>query len=135
MIITGEAFVAAVSRQRDRHVLARDAADEVRRDHGAVGEGLIEVADELLEGDPYVGAKDLDVMIRPEVLGHLVGPGDLIEHLIGKPDREGPDPMRRGARHQCHDKARVDTARKKRADRHVAGEMQIGRSDDANPRC
>ena len=47
--VAGEALVAAVARQRDRHVLARELAHAVGRDRRAVGVGLVVEARELVD--------------------------------------------------------------------------------------
>ena len=45
--VAGEGLVAAVAGERDRDVLPRHLREALRRDRGAVGEGLSVVADRL----------------------------------------------------------------------------------------
>ena len=89
--VAREEFVAAISRQADRDVLARELGHVVGRNRGRVGKRLVVVHREPLGDGDAVGRDDLLVMIRVERHGGLPGVVQLVVGRIAEADRERVD--------------------------------------------
>ena len=91
-IIAGEQLVAAVAGQRDRHLLARKAADEKGRDLGGVGERLVvDFRQERNDVASFVDRHIMFVVNRAEVLRDRLGMDGLVKAGFLEPDRKGAD--------------------------------------------
>ena len=87
--VAGEALVAAVAVQRDRHVLARQLGEVEARDRRAVGERLAVVPDEPRQELDRVRL-DLELVVLGAVeRGHLPRMRGLVVGRDVEADREG----------------------------------------------
>ncbi len=131
-LVAAEQLVAADPREDHRDVLARELRHEVGRDERRVGDRLVHVPDQIRQQRRHVRLHDDLVMIGAELLGHLPRVRQLVVELRAgralEPDRIGLDRLRAVTTHERHDRARIDAARKERADRHVADHLVAHRA-------
>ena len=89
--VAGEALVAAVAVQRDRHVFARELGEVEARDRRAVGERLAVMPDELREQLDRVGLDVQLVVIGAEARRDFPRVRGLVEGGDVEADRERLD--------------------------------------------
>jgi hypothetical protein len=119
-VVASEHFVAAVAGERDRHLLAREAADEMGRNLRAVGERL--VVHRRQQRDDVLRLADGDVtliVVGSEMGGDFLRIFGLVEAGFLEADREGPHRPRRIFLIEADHGRAVDPARQEGADRHV----------------
>ncbi len=123
-----EQLVAAVTGERHRHLLPRQARHDEGGDGRRVAERFVVVPRQLLDE-----IEALRLHAKLGVLGlvplrHLRRPGGLVP--LGWPleaDGEGLDGLAGDLRHGAHDERAVDAARQERAQRHVRDETLLHR--------
>jgi hypothetical protein len=108
--VAAKRFVAAVTRQRDRHVLARELANPVGGNRRAVGIGLVVLPGERIDQAEIVAVHGFDRVPRPIALGHPLRERRLVVHRVVEGDRAGVDRLGRQLRHGGDHRARVDAA-------------------------
>ncbi len=121
--IPAEVLVAAVSRERDGDPPPRELRDAVGRHRGAVGERLVvERRQAVHEGEigRIHGGGKVVGSIALRDFGRVAG---LVEFALSEADGAGIDGVGRDLRHHRDDGARIDTAGKKRSERHLGHEM------------
>ena len=125
--VPGEVLVAAVAREGHGDPLAGGLRDVVGRHGRGVGEGLVVVPRQLLDGPDGLGRDVELVMVGTEELGNLPGILDLVVLPHAERDRVGPHRLRGRPRHHRHDGRGVDAARQEGAQRHVADHPELRR--------
>ena len=122
--VAGEELVATVARERHRHRAAREARKQERRDQRRVAERLVEeVRQALDEIACSAGVEDLLVVVGAERLRHATGVGGFVEGRVFEADREGLETTADVPSGEGRDRARVDPAGEKDAQRHVADQV------------
>ena len=106
-IVAAEQLVAAVTREHDRHVAARDFRYIPGRNRRGIRERLVEVRDEPIENRESVGPDHELVVIGAEVSRDRPGMLQFVERRFVEANRERLDRTRRCARHQADDGGRV----------------------------
>ncbi len=129
--VAGEALVAAVARQRDRHVPAGELADAVGRQRGAVRIGLVVSLGENVDQIEIVALHPVDEVPRVVARRHLPGERRLVESRIAERDRARVHGFGAHARHHRDDGARIHAAGEKRAERHLGDHAQPDRLPQA----
>ena len=124
--ITAEELVGSLARERDGHMSRCEPAEREEAQRRKIGEGLVQVPDEILEVDGVVGERELELV----VLGAQgVRDGTRVGELVlragfDEPDRERLHGLAHVACHQRDDQARVETTTEHRAQRHVAHQAE-----------
>ena len=101
--ITAEGFVATVTGERDRHVLARQFADTVSRDRRAVGVGLVVKSGERVDKVEIVAGDGLDAVIGLVAVGDRLRECGFVERGVVEAHRAGIDRRVRLFGHQRDD--------------------------------
>ena len=117
--VAGPQLVAAVTRQRDGHELARRFRHVVGRDGGGVGERLVEVPGERRQQRHDVGRHRARVELAAEVFGDRACVRELVVGRVIEADRNRLRRQRARLDHVRRDRARVDAAGQEGAERHV----------------
>ena len=123
--VPGEALVAAVSGQRDGDVAARELADAIGGDRGAVRIRFVVHAGQFVDQIEVVARHVIDPVAGPIACGDQLREPGLVVGGIVEGDRAGIYRLRRHPRHGRHHRARVDTAREERAQRHLGDEPEL----------
>jgi len=113
-VVAPEGLVAGVAREHHLDVLAGQLRDEVGRDGRGVGEGLVEVPDEVLQELDGIGLDDELAVLRAEVLRDAARVGQLVVLRLAEADRERLHRLAEVARHERDDDARVEAAAQER---------------------
>ena len=118
-LVARERLVAAVTRERDRHVPARGLADEEERQRSVVAVRLVEGGGEPRQrvGDVLVD-KEL-LVLRPVALCDGARVPAFVVAVVVEADGERAHRVRRRLRHTADDDARVDATREESAERDV----------------
>src|ERR671924_475018 len=103
--------VAAVTRQRDFDVPARELREMPRRQCGGVGERLVRVPGDALDDVDTRGLKHELVMTSAELLGDEPRMLALVERGFGEAHRKGVEPLAADLARERDDRGRVDSAR------------------------
>jgi len=98
---------------------SRHRANPEGRDRRAVAERLVINRRQPIEQIEGIGVDLSDVMIGAVTPGDLGGVGRLVPALGAERDREGADRLALQPCHHRDDSARIDTARKKSAERYI----------------
>ena len=122
--VAAEALVAAVARQRDGHVLARELAYPVCRNRRAVGIGLVVRLRQRVDQAEIVAVDGFGEVPGPTALRNRVGERGLVESGFREGDGAGVDRVGGQARHRCDHGARVDPSRQEGTERHVGDHAQ-----------
>ncbi len=125
--ISAEALVTPVPRQRNRHVLACQLADAIRRDRRAVGVGLVVYARERVDEIVIVARDLLDKVARAVLLCHHLRELRFVERRVVERDGARVHGLLRNARHRRDDRARIDAAGQERPERHFGDHAQAHR--------
>ena len=125
--VAGEILVAAVARQRHRHLLSRQLAHAVGRDRRAVGIRLVVQVGEGVDQAVVVLADHLGMVAGAVALGHHVGVLRLVEIRVVEADRAGGDRVAALLRHHRHHRARIDAAGQEGAQRHLGFHLRTHR--------
>ena len=126
-VVPAEELVAALARERDLDVLGGEARDEVGRQRGRVGEGLVEGRSQRRQKQRRVRPHHELAMARAVQARHGAGSGELVERLLGEADRERPHGLRALLRRERGQRPRVDAAGEQDAHRDVRDEMRADR--------
>src|SRR3546814_8261458 len=78
--IARERLVGAITRERDRHLLAREFADAIGRQRARVGEGLVEHVGDLVDQRKITRGHGARAVVGREAYGDLLGGGRSEEH-------------------------------------------------------
>lgn len=117
--IARESLVRTVARQRDRDLFAREFAHAVGRQGARVGEGLVEHVGDLVDQFEVARRDGARAVIGREALGNLLRISRFVERRLIEADRAGLHRLRARFGHQRDDRAAVDPARQKGAERNV----------------
>ncbi len=132
-VVAAEELVAALSGERDLHVLGRKLRDEVGREGRRVGEGLVEGLGEGGEQERRVGLEHELPVLSAVALRHEPRVGELVEAPLLEADRERAQRLRRLLGRERREHRGVDAAREEHADRHVGDEVRADRVAQARP--
>src|ERR1051325_756491 len=112
MIIAGEQFVAAIARERDGHLTARELGDHERRERRHVPKRLVEGIQQPLRQADNVGPHFFRAMNRLVAMRNECRVWKLVVRPIREAERKRMNPVFtwRHTAHQRHDDARVDAA-------------------------
>jgi hypothetical protein len=108
-------------------MLARELANPVRGYRRAVGVGLVVEACERVDQIEVVALDRLDEVARAVAIGNHPGEHRFVVSRIVERDRAGVDRLLGQASHRRDDRARIDTAGKKGAQRHFGDQAQLHR--------
>ena len=108
-------------------MLRRELRDEIRRQRGRVGEGLVEDVRERGQQQIRVGVYEQLVMVRAVALGDAARIVAFVEAPLGEADRERVHGLRGLLRGERGERGGVDAAREEHADRHVREQMRAHR--------
>ena len=121
--ITAEHFVAAFAGEDDGDMLPGQLGNEVERDAGRPGDGLVLMPDEARQGIEEVLHADDDFgVFGSDGLGDLTGVGEFTVFGLLIADGEGLDGAVEVALHESGDGGGIDAAGEKHAERNVAHE-------------
>src|ERR1022692_2069601 len=123
--IPAEQFVAAFAGEDDLHLLRSQARHKIQRNAGRPTDGLILMPDQLRQrGEKIVPADDYFVVLGADLFRDLAGVGQLAESLLAVADGESFDRPAGYGLHESGDRALIDAAGEKHAERHIAHEAR-----------
>ena len=122
--IAAKALVAAVAGKGDGDVLARQLADPVGGDGGAVGVGFVIEPGQRVDEVEVVALDDVEEVIGAVAVGHHLGECRFVEGRVGKADGAGVDRGIRQAGHDGDHGTGIDAAGKEGAKRHFGNHPQ-----------
>ena len=125
--VPGPELVAAVTRERHGHMLARCRRHVVGRHRGGVGERLVEVPRQPGKQRFDMGSHDMRVLYDPEMLRDALRVLQFVVGALREPDRRRDDGCVARLLHEGDDEARIDAAREKRPEWHVADQPHADR--------
>ena len=94
VVVAAEELVAALARERDLDVPARELGDEVGRNRGRVREGLVERGRQSGEELDGVRPEHELVVVGAVALGDQAREAALVEAALVEADRERAEPAR-----------------------------------------
>jgi len=117
-------------------VLARQLRHDVRRDRRRIAERAVVVADQRFDQlERRRLEHELGVLGAERLCGGAREVGLVVARVLRKPDRERAHALAQQLGHHADDDRRVDTAREKRAERHVGLEATLDRGGHELSHC
>ena len=127
--VAGQGFVGALAGQHHCHSFARQPGDKIKRNARGPHDGLIFVPDQVRQSTEKILLADQHFMMpRVDVIRHGAREGQFAVRLLGVADGKSLDWLAPHFCHQRRDRARIDAAAQKHAERHVAHQMAIDRA-------
>src|SRR5215211_6010214 len=101
--VTGEQLVAAISRQGNGDVIAREFGNHERRYRGRIGEWFVKVPDEIVDDVADLWGNEELVMVRAQFLRSQSRVLEFVVTVLMKSDRKRLDRLVHVLRHQGND--------------------------------
>ena len=125
--VATKTFIAAVTRQRDSHMPARQLANPVGRNRRAVCKGLVVKMCQQVHQPEIIAADDLYTVRCAVAVGHELGELSLVEGWIVKAYGTCIHRLVIKLRHGGHYRARIHTTGKKSTQRNLGLQPQLDR--------